>query len=279
MKIVQYNFGYDSKYMQLCKLSEQINKKYCQLHRYDYQFDYLDEQIVKDLYGGFNWNLAALYKLNYMYDILMKDDCDYLVTLDADAAINKPQIKLEDLIDDQHDLFLSRGNEKIWVINILQQLNQNIVDLFQNHRDYLTNYNYEDMIEKNYNFYELCEIMSVGSVFFNEGFFIVKNTPLMKEYFKDCMNLIQYYTHRTIPRGKCPEGLIMCFLFKQQKYKDCYTFMYDQAQGGLANGFEQHYDQDKTFVVHNYGQALTLDQKIDQFKKIKENKWWKDILK
>lgn len=53
----------------------------------------------------------------------------------------------------------------------------------------------------------------------------------------------------------------MGIMFMQNRYKDCYTFMFDQAQGGIANAFETKYDVEKTFILHNYGEALNLEQK------------------
>ena len=46
--------------------------------------------------------MAVAYKMKFIMDHLNKQDCDYLVWIDADAAISKPTIKIEDLIDDKH---------------------------------------------------------------------------------------------------------------------------------------------------------------------------------
>ena len=273
VKLIQYNFGYDSKYMQLCKLTEQINKKYCDLHGYDHEFDYLDTKILEDLYGKLDWSLACVYKLQWVYEKLIKQDADYLIQLDADAVVSNPNIKIEDLIDDKHQLFLSKGNERVYLANSLISLYKKLVNVL-NDKTNIENKDYTELV-KQYDLFSNCEILSDGWIFHNEGLYIIKNTPLIREFFKDCVDVIKYFIHRVFERGRAYDGMIMDFVLQQEKYNNIWTFMYPQAQGGAANSYETAYNVEKTFVLHNYGQALNLDQKIDWIKSLKQNKWWK----
>ena len=276
VKLIQYNFGHDPKYLQLCKTTENLNKKYCNLYGYDHLFDYLAEDVLTKMYGRFDWSLACVYKLQHVYDNLMKDDADVLAVLDADAAINKPTIKIEDLIDEQHDLYLTKGNEKIYAMHSVYTLYQKLTNLMNNFK-ILEQKDYNDVM-KDFDLYSNCEILCLGWIFHNEGFYIVKNTPLMKQYFKDCLGLIDYFIHRVVERGRAYDGMIMDLVLLHEKYNKSWKFLYDQAQGGLANSYETHFDEEKTFVLHNYGEAIPFEKKLEQLKGLRQNKWWKKVL-
>lgn len=277
IKVVQYIFESDNEsYLTLFNLTKQINIKYCNLYNYNYHYDIFNKNMLQQLYGKFKWIYACVYKLQYIYNNLIKNDCDYLVFLDADAAVNKPTIKIEDIIDENHDLFLSKGSEKVQILRSLSSLNKLIYLILENHQYFLDN-NIEFNLYNVPDFFQLCEKFSHGSLFFNEGFMIIKNTFLMKQFFQDCVGLIKYYIHRYVWRGRGYDGLIMSSILFQEKYKNAFVYMFDQAQGGIKNDFETKYDEDNTFILHNYGGATTLDQKIKQFQKLKTNKWWSQI--
>lgn len=276
IKIVQYIFEGESKYNILFNLTKQINMNYCKLYNYNYHYDIFNKNMIQQLYGKFEWIYACVYKLNYIYNNLIKNDCDYLVFLDADAAVNKPIIKIEDLVDDEHDLFLSKGDEKTQILRSLFLLHNIIDSILKNYQYFLDN-NIEYNLYNVTDLFQLCEKFSHGSLFFNEGFIIIKNTFLMKQFFQDCINLIKYYIYRYVWRGRGYDGLIMSSILFQEKYKNAFIYMYDQAQGGIKNVFETKYDVNTTFILHNYGNALTIDQKIEQINKLKSNIWWSQI--
>lgn len=277
IKIVQYIFEGESKYNILFNLTKQVNMNYCKLYNYNYNYDIFNKNMIQQLYGKFDWILACLYKIQYIYNNLLKDDCDYLVFLDADAAVSKPIIKIEDLVDEKHELFLSKGNEKVQIFNSLILLRNIIQNILNNYQRLINDSRLEYSMYTITDLFQLCEKFSHGSIFFNEGFIIIKNTLLMKQYFQDCINLIKYYIHRYVWRGKGYDGLIMDAVLFQKKYKNVYIFMYDQAQGGLKNDNETAYNVNTTFILHNYGDALTIDQKIEQINKLKSNIWWSQI--
>lgn len=267
IKVASYfvNLG-KQKYTELSKLCEQLDKKYCFLHNYDFQFLYLENKemdIVDCLY----------YKLQFIYQQLMKNDCDYLVYLDADATISNPNIKIEDLIDNQHQLFLSRGNDRIGEIMALNTIFNALKQKMNT--DNFINSSIDNICTLDINVRSACEHIYLN-ISHNEGLYIVKNTPLMKQFWKNCINLAQL-KRQTI--GYYSDGRIVCIALNMKKYNDKYTHLYDQAQGGVANVFETHYDVDKTFVLHNYGDAMTIDQKIEWIKSLKYNKWWNEYFK
>lgn len=282
IKLVSYFVdGGNQKYLKLSKLCEEVNKRYCNLYNYDIQFDYYDKQKIINHYGTETKYCLIDYKVPFMSEQLNKQDCDYLVFVDADAAINKPTIKIEDLIDNQHELFLSRGNEKVLQINCIVNIANKLNQIFQRERteNYLTKNYYDQTIMKQYDLYKDFERLSIGYVLWNEGFCVIKNTPNMRKYFEQCTEVQKRFFIDTDPEsGMTQDGRAMIFMLCQKRYKDLYTFLPEFAQGGLANSYQTHFDIQKTFVLHNYGQALNLDQKIECVQSLKHNKWWNKVL-
>lgn len=285
MKIKVVAFFVDcgnQKYLKLCKACEEVDREYCKLHGYDLEFTYLKKQDVIDFFGGREDVVIEHYKIPFIKQQLDKQDADYVVVLDTDATISKPTIKIEDLVDDKHDMFLSRGNEKVLQINLLVEVYNKIHQILQREQTehYLVNNYYDQTIMKEYDFFRLFEWLSMGYLQHNEGFMIFKNTQLMRDFWSDCRKYQEIFINMNkdiVNEGK--DCRVIKFTLLQDKYKDIFTFMPEFAQGGLANAFETHYDEDKTFVVHNFGSAMTLDQKINFVESLKTNKWWKEILK
>lgn len=282
IKMVSYFVGNDQKYLIYTNICSELNKKYCDLYDYEYQIDYIDKQVVTDYFGMDYPGNVIFYKNKFIKDQLDKQDCDYLVFIDADAAVSKPTIKIEDLIDNQHELFLSRGNDKIQHIHSLITSYQKIQDMLkrsQTEQKYLEKHNYDEIL-KEYDLYADFERLSIGYILFNEGLYVIKNTERTRKFFEEACFIQNNYFYDTYPKTEITlEGRSVGIMLMQQRYKNIYTYMFDQAQGGVANSYETRYDVEKTFVIHNYGQALNLDQKIDYVESLKTNKWWKDILK
>ena len=282
MKIKLASFFIDlgnQKFNKMGKLCEEINKKYCELHNYELNFDYIDKQVLINLYGQCTGKEMSYYKITYIKEKLNKQDCDYLVLLDGDATISNPNIKIEDLIDDKHQLFLSRGTQKVLQINCLVNIAQKLNQIFQREQSehYVTKNYYDQVIMKQYDLYGDFNRLSNEYIMLNEGFMIIKNTPTMRKFWEECEYLELNYMLDRDPKGvMVTDGSSIDFMLIQKRYKDLFTFMYDQAQGGLANSYETAYDVEKTFILHNYGQALTTDQKIDWIQSLKTNKWWKE---
>ena len=278
IKIIQYFIGDNQKYLKLSKLCEEINKKYCNLHGYDFEYQYLTEEDIKKVYKVAQCSRLQIvfYKHIYIYNNLGNNGYDYIVFLDGDAAVNNPNIKIEDLVDTTHQFFLTRGNDRIGEINTLHILYKSIFKRL-NDRQKLLEGKIEDICNFGADVNDLCQHVSLN-IPFNEGMFIIKNTKIMKEFFKDCRKIFDYKKNVVNPLTGGIDGRTISLTLQLKKYNSLYAYLYNQAQGGLANSYETVYNVDKTFILHNYGEALNLDQKIDWVKSLKQNKWWKPIL-
>lgn len=274
IKIVQFYCGKNQVYNQLVNQVKDLNSNYCYIHNYDYQLRQVDEKQVQQFINSnnFRWNINA-YKFKVIYEQLIQSDCDYLVYMDADAAISKPQIKIEDLIDNEHDLFFSRSDskhdQKTHMIDLAQKMNA----IFQKK---LLDTNYFDEFTDAFCLFYNFERLMIGYLFMNEGFMVIKNDNLMKDFFKDANDLVPYFNDLKF-NTMTTDGRIVHFLTLRNKYKDCWKFMYDQAQGSHASINEAKYDEDKTFVLHDY-QVSSFEERLAYMKNLKENKWWKGVI-
>ena len=276
IKVVQFYIpGQKKEYRTLANISKEINQKYCKLHGYEYKFVQMPQsQIVREL-GGFTWNKMAAYKQKFFMDELK--DCDYLVWIDADAAVSKPQIKIEDLIDDQHDLFFSRGNE-MWlqqmIINTLYDKLHTII--FRDQRFHTEIFD-ANMV-KEYDLFKYLETYSNSCIQFNQGLYIFRNSPIMHQFLEQSWAVVRaYFLDCAWESYSAPDGRAIRFLLLQNRYQGIYTYLYDQAQAGVANYGKLCYDVDQCFVMHNWGDATTIEQKIHLLELLKTNKWWKEI--
>lgn len=275
VKLVQYFVqGEKKEYKKLANLSKEINKKYCQIHNYSFQFEYLDRQLIIEQFGQFNWDMVAAYKLYFIREQLYKSGCDYIVYIDADAAVNKPQIAIEDLIDEQHQLFLSRANDKTYVRNTIRELCIKLINI-NNTTSLVNNFNYDQEIVKQ--LFPVCQRACQGWNYWNEGLFVIKNTDKMKQFFTDCVDALKFFMNRVVPAGRSLDGLLIDFILLQKKYFDCYTMLPYYAQGGVFNTHQTKYDLQTTFVRHEYGTATNMEQKIAYLEEVKNNKWWSEV--
>lgn len=265
--------GQKKDYLKLASVSKEINQKYCNLHGYDYQFVQLkQEQIINQL-GGFSWNQMAAYKQKFMLDHLT--DCDYMVWIDADAAVSNPNIKIEDLIDDKHDFFLSRGNDQFLQNFIFNTLYDKIHDLLFHDNRLSTDFFDEKML-KQYDLFQYLETYSSSCIQFNQGLYIIKNSPIMHQFLEQSWYVVKaYFLDCAWSSFSAPDGRAIRFLLLQNRYEGIYTYLFDQAQCGIANIGKTKYNVEKTFVLHNWGDATTIEQKIQLLEQLKQNKWWK----
>lgn len=271
IKIIQYTVGNNQEYNKLFSITKKINSKYCQLHNYQYYDENISENQIINLYGEIDSEIICVYKLNFIYNQLMKNDADVLVIIDADAAVNNPNIKIEDLIDNQHELFLSRGHSKECMITCMNKL----IQTFSSHL-----FNKEQLYKKHMNTYfkysDRADAYQVfcSNMIHNEGLYIIKNTDTMKEFYKEAVNYIYLFLYGEYTDYPAPESQILFFLLRKKIFKNIYTYLYDQAQCSFFTKYEGIYDEDKTFILHNYG-PFSLKQKIEWFMILQNNKWWK----
>ena len=99
----------------------------------------------------------------------------------------------------------------------------------------------------------------------------------MQKFFKLCVENIKYFKSNVDTVGM--DGRVISFFLHQDEFNKCDTYLSNYIQGHLCGAFENKFNIDKTFILHNYGNCFTIDQKIDFFKQIKNNKHWSKILK
>lgn len=271
IKLIQYFVNKNEKYLELCNLSKEINERYAKLHNYDYQLEYITEDEIKKYYNKSDWNEICGYKVKFIQRKLEEQNADYLVFIDADAAVSMPQIKIEQLIDQEHQMFLSRGNE-IWLQNwLFTNLHKKLDFLIKN--NVLMKYYYDQSIMKANDMFNVGERLSYGNLMFNQGLFVIKNTPTTRSFFNQCF--INQQVLIKIPYSKMPlDGRSISFTLMQEQYNNIYKFLNQQSQGGFYNSYSTKYNQDHTFLMHNFGSGMNIDQKIAALNKLKTNKHW-----
>ena len=274
IKIVQYYVGNDPEYLKLCDASITVNSKYAQAHGYKYSFQMVPEQKLINYYGSVTYQKIIAYKIKLIYDHLMMQDKDVVVFIDADAAVSKATMKIEDLLDDKHEIYLSRGNQKLLQAMLLINAKQKLNQLFSTTD--VTNMYYEQIMKK-YGFFFQFEWLSIGGLMLNGGFIVVKNTPLMRDLFADALSF-QHLLMDTVYKSKTQDERALGLAILKGKYFDKYTFMYQQAQGGKFNSYGTKYDEEKTFILHNYGKATAMHEKIAAIYNLLNNKWWSQII-
>ena len=77
-------------------------------------------------------DLIVLYKIKYINEVLNRNENEYVVFFDVDAIPSNPNIKLESLIDEEHEIFVSPGNKYVDYITATQQLIPEFIELIKN---------------------------------------------------------------------------------------------------------------------------------------------------
>ena len=275
IKFYQY-FYYTNKkhlYTEMVNWSSCINEKYCQLHGYEYKLDFKECTEITPEFNLLEYSISK--KIELIYNELILSDCDYLVFVDADAAVNNPNIKIEDLINLQpeYELYLSHGNDKIYSIMTVNTLINKLNNVVQQYGG--TNNEYWHTIVKEQNLFRELYGLSCCQYFFNEGLIIIKNTELMRRFWKQCVDFIPLIKARWTDAFLAIDGAVIQETLRLKEFQTCFTFLPDYAQGGVANSFETKYNEDTTFILHNYGDALTLEQKYNMLYNLLLNKHWK----
>ena len=274
IKLVQYSIGGTDAHKQICDLAKEINSKYCQLHNYDYHFYDIERQEVSKVINtqGDDRLDALTYRTIFLYNQLMKQDCDYLVYLDTDAIVNKPIIKIEDLIDEQHELFISRFDCRNELAKALSYLYNNLTFLY--HHQQILLKEYPDVILQKLDIFRVFESFYYGHLVWNEGFLIIKNSEMMRQFYEKAINLTSELIDLQ-PSFLPTDSKVFGLLTLKEKYNKKYTYLNDFSQGGYNSQFEARYNEQKSFILHDY---LINDriERIEHIKQLKKNKWWKE---
>lgn len=278
IKIAQYYFGNDKKYLELANLSKQITANYCNIHGYYHDFKYYNFDNLPNRNNYPADNIAFLFKPQFIYDSLK--DCDYLVFIDADGFISNPNIKIEDLIDNQHEIFFDRGNGKVDFLHDFKNLYNHMTICMQKYQNEMTNNWKQFCIDYNkqtgFNFFKMLEHLSIGNRYMNAGLIIIKNTSKMQKMFKLCSESINMFIN---PDSFTADERTMSFCLTIPEFQNCDAYLPLYTQGHVYGSFENRYDEDKTFLLHCYGPSFSIDYRISVGNQIKHNKWWNNIQK
>ena len=80
---------------------------------------------------------------------------------------------------------------------------------------------------------------------------IYDHFTFIQEFFKEAILLVPYFHNLKNP-VLSTEQRVLGFLCLQTKYKDIYTYLTPYVQCGYAAKFEAKYDENKSFVLHDY---------------------------
>jgi hypothetical protein len=255
-----------------------INEKYAELNNYSYIFEtfnlnnsYEWEDLIND-----ETNLFKLKCYFKRYELLEKyfNEFDYLVWLDSDIVINNPNIKIENLIDNEHNLFLCADSGIFAFTTLLIQAAATLQKyLKDNNLTYLKDP--VNQLQEIKNFGNTPILKDLRAIIanpqgLNSGFMIFKTTNLIKDFLNDFKKYYPLSEHYFFDQG------CLSKLLELKKYKNMYKVLPLELQG---NPFYKHkdfnYNEDKNFICHYYGENGNTERLLNHINTIKNNKWWK----
>lgn len=283
-------------YTKIVEFYNLLVKKYCQLHNYEFEFREINNNDLQDIKQQLtdDWQLLddstiqlktteiVLYKLKYVKEVLKRNEDEYVVFFDTDAIPSNPNIKLEEFIDDEHEIFVSPGNKYMDFISASHQLlpvlsdmcnnKNNLLDLFCNDPTVLC-----EKIQKEKNINLIAKFEQFVKIFagFNEGFFIVKNTPKMKKLFSLMCNNYQIGIHRGF--NSSADGHLMWYFLTPQYFYSSLKYMKFNCMGHHLGYGPYLYNEDTTFLLHD-SDIISMKDRSKSFEIMIHNKWWTPIL-
>lgn len=266
----------DSLYKKIYELTTAINKKYCEIHNYNYSFDIFNENELNNFLDTeifqFNdkWNITCIFKYQYLLEQLEKSTEDYIVYVEYDSCFCNDIKRIEDFLnnDINTDFFYACCNWS-WDINdFIKQTNEYVSALQHNINDIFDFNKYVNTLSKNeiFNYLTGCH-----KIFFNnEGLYIIKNSEISKKILRAIVKYAPiFYDKKHI----CAvEGLIVQFIMG----KECFIKHVKQLPAitqGHIYGTSNRYNEDNCLVCHN----SSIDKNIlYEFIKnnIIKNKYW-----
>lgn len=263
-----------------------VNRQYCKLHGYDHIFKALKDEDTHqhqlDDYMMDNKNKKNILALNvYDYRIHMieqyMNDYDYLVYFDTDLIVSNPNIKIEDLIDDEHDIFMftdmGKLNSTIGILMIAQAISMKLQnDKIQYFDDPLK----ELLIIENYNqsaYDRLCNIV-LNPQGLASGFLIINcHSKKLKSFIEDFRRFYPLFEHGTFDQG------CIATLLRMSKYKEMLKILPTYLHGCPFSNIipEFRFNVDKAFVCHFYGSGKNIEDIWKYIEDIKANKWWSQV--
>ena len=72
-------------------------------------------------------------------------------------------------------------------------------------------------------------------------------------------------------------GKVISLCLNKMKYHSSFIFLPYYVQGLFMGDCYSKYDENKTFILHEYGDATTKQQKLEEVKSLWYNKWWRQV--
>lgn len=296
-----FNAPYDFKlnkgdYTKIVEFYNLLVKKYCDMHNYQFEFKEIDNNDLIDIEEQLidDWRILddttmdikttqiVLYKIKYVKEVLERNEDEYVAFFDADALPSNPNIKLEEFIDDEHEMFIPPGNKYMDYISAANIFAPTLVEIFNN-KDHnldilcnqppllvekIQNEKHIDILEKIHEF----EKLFTG---FNQGLFIVKNTPKMKKLFSlMCDNykisLYPYPQHNN-------DGNLFWFFMTSKYFYSTLKYMKFSSMGHHLGYGPYLYNEETTFLLHD-SDIISMKDRTKLFEIMIHNKWWTDII-
>lgn len=252
---------------EVTSLSKQINQKYSELNRFDYKFEIFEKDV----------SFLEAMKQKYVHVLKYIDNYEYVCYIDSDAAFSNPNRSILELIDSSHEIFIGQDSgivgNSIFMI-YAAKIVQNYLNQIQH--QYISNFNdFCNEVNKQLKFDLLSKL---GTIFsnpcgLNAGFIIFKNTQIIKKFLNDVIKYVDLF--ESIKHDQDCVSLLL----QRNEYKNLLKILPLRTQGNsaLKQQPEFYYNESDSFINHIYG--WPQNEKYIGLLKVKQNKWWKNILK
>lgn len=264
-------------------LANKIDENYCKLQNYDYIFDlykpnemnYDWEEFINDEKDLF-FSKICYHKLE-LIEKYINNDYDYVVMIDSDACINNPFIRIQDLIDNEHDFFISQDCQMAAWCGHLIPIGDTIREYGEKRGTYYSPIPYEtiknDIIVYGRSVYDHLNYIVTNPNGINTGFIIIKSSDIMKDFIKNCKKYFILFQDAFHDQG------CIGFLLNHRKYKNTFKILSIDLQGNpfITDAYLFKYDEDKTFICHFYGHSSEKEKVKGFLNQVQHNKWWSKL--
>lgn len=244
------------------KLSREINEQYAKLHGYDYKWETFEKNI--SFCTATSYKFIAISK--YMFDY------DLIIFIDADAAFVRPNINIEEYVDNEHYIYLA-PDTGIFVNNMhLSMIGKYFYDIisqsntvFSNFGDILENI----LITTNINARQALGVIATNPYALNSGFIIIKPHKDLKTLCDKLPVFIEFFNDFYHDQG------CLTFMLQTQKYKKLLKILPDYTHGKMNTAEKNtdfYFNEDCNLIIHNYG--ADNESKLHGLITVKTNKYW-----
>lgn len=264
----------------------ELNRKYCKLHGYDYIFKALKEEDMHHDLDGYLMNEKNAFKLHifdyriYMIEQYM-NDYDYLVYLDTDAIISNPTIKIEDIIDSEHEIFLFPDSTRFGItFDIINMANAVIAKCKQMGHVLLDPLNDLQSIKINESTaYEyICRFATNPNTLASGVIIVDCHSARLKTLINDFKRFYPIFDN-----SLCDQGCLNTLL-RRKKYEGMLKMMPAYMHGNpflnkthVPGNEDYEYNENRTFICHFYCNSSKKEECRKYIEDLKNNKWWRSI--